>query len=164
MTPITRSGAHHERLQPLYGRGLSRDKGNPRDGVDRGLTQPSPASVEARLALGGPVRGDEPPLARSRQKCRGATGFALDVSLYVSLVVLMLIKNCFALLMEAYLAEYVVARVFIDRQAEATRQIRDHSNIARAYVALGQAGLDEVNQLVGQEAHRFGFVDAGVLS
>jgi hypothetical protein len=94
----------------------------------------------------------------------GRPGLPWDVSLYVPLVVLMLIKNFDARRMEAYLAENVVARVFIDRQAEATRQIRDHSNIARAYAALGQAGLDEVNQLVVQEAHRFGFVDAGVLS
>src|SRR6266478_9339966 len=94
----------------------------------------------------------------------GRPGLPWDVSLYVPLVVLMLIKNFDVRRMEAYLAENVVARVFIDRQAEATRQIRDHSNIARAYAALGQAGLDEVNQLVVQEAHRFGFVDAGVLS
>jgi hypothetical protein len=91
-------------------------------------------------------------------------GLPWDVSLYVPLVVLMLIKNFDARRMEAYLAENVVARVFIDRQADPTRQIRDHSNIARAYAALGQAGLDEVNQLVVQEAHRFGFVDAGILS
>jgi hypothetical protein len=94
----------------------------------------------------------------------GHPGLPWDVSLSVPLVVLMLIKNFDSRRMEAYLAENVVARVFIDRQAEATPQIRDHSNIARAYAALGQAGLDEVNQLVVQEAHRFGFVDAGVLS
>jgi hypothetical protein len=94
----------------------------------------------------------------------GHPGLPWDVSLYVPLVVLMLIKNFDSRRMEAYLAENVVARVFIDRQAEATPQIRDHSNIARAYAALGQAGLDEVNQLVVQEAHRFGFVEAGVLS
>jgi len=94
----------------------------------------------------------------------GRPGLPWDVSLYVPLVVLMLIKNFDARRMEAYLAENVVARVFIDRQTEVTHQIRDHSNIARAYAALGQAGLDEVNQLVVQEAHRFGFVDAGVLS
>ena len=76
----------------------------------------------------------------------------------------MLIKQFDARRMEASLAENVVARVFIDRQAEATRQMRDHSTIARASAALGQAGLEEVNQLVVQEAHRFGFVDAGGLS
>jgi hypothetical protein len=42
--------------------------------------------------------------------------------------------------------------------------MRDHSNIARAYAALGKAGIDEVNHLVIKEAHRFGFVDEGSLS
>jgi len=94
----------------------------------------------------------------------GRPGLPWEVSLYVPLVVLMLIKNFDSRRMEAYLAENVVARVCIDQQAEATRQIRDHSNLARASAALGQAGLEEVNQLVVQEAQRFGFVDAGVLS
>lgn len=94
----------------------------------------------------------------------GRPGLPWDVSLYVPLVVLMLIKNLDARRMEASLAENAVARVFINRQAEATRQIRDHSNIARAYAAPGRAGLDEVNQLVVQAAHHFGFVDAGILS
>jgi hypothetical protein len=80
------------------------------------------------------------------------------------LVVLMLIKHFDSRHMEAYLAENVVARVFIGRQREVQAQIRDHSNIARAYAALGQAGIDEVTRLVIQEAHRFGFVDAGVMS
>jgi hypothetical protein len=94
----------------------------------------------------------------------GRPGLPWEVSLYVPLVVLMLIKHFDSRRMEAYLAENVVARVFIDHQAEATRQMRDHSNLARASAALGHAGLEEVNQLVVQEAHRFGFVDAGVLS
>src|SRR3989337_188081 len=36
---------------------------------------------------------------------------------------------------EAYLAENVVARVFISRYGDPTPQIRDHSNIARAYAS-----------------------------
>jgi hypothetical protein len=94
----------------------------------------------------------------------GGPGLPWDISLYVPLVVLMLIKHFDSRQMEAYLAENVVARVFIGRQREVQAQIRDHSNIARAYAALGQAGIDEVTHLVIQEAHRFGFVDAGVLS
>jgi hypothetical protein len=94
----------------------------------------------------------------------GRPGLPWEVSLYVPLVVLMLIKHFDSRRMEAYLAENVVARVCIDHQAEATRQMRDHSTLARASAALGHAGLEEVNQLVVQEAHRFGFVDAGVLS
>jgi hypothetical protein len=94
----------------------------------------------------------------------GGPGLPWDVSLYVPLVVLMLIKHFDSRQMEAYLAENVVARVFIGRHRDVQAQIRDHSNIARAYAALGQAGIDEVTRLVIQEAHRFGFVDEGVMS
>src|ERR687895_2751543 len=76
----------------------------------------------------------------------------------------MLIKHFDSRQMEAYLAENVVARVFIGRQRDVQAQIRDHSNIARAYAALGKAGIDEVIHLVLKEAHRFGFVDEGVMS
>lgn len=94
----------------------------------------------------------------------GGQGLPWDVSLYVPLVVLMLIKGLDSRQMEAYVAENVVARLFIGRQHDTKAPIRDHSNIARAYAALGQAGLDEANHLVIKEAHGFGFVDAGVLS
>ena len=94
----------------------------------------------------------------------GGRGLPWDVSLYVPLVVLMLIKGFDSRQMEAYVAENVVARVFIGRQREVKAQIRDYSNIVRAYAALGKAGIDEVNRLVVQEAHRFGFVDEGSLS
>jgi hypothetical protein len=77
---------------------------------------------------------------------------------------LMLVKNLHARDMEAYLAENVVARVFIGRQAEARAQIRDHSNIARAYGALGKAGIDEVNALILHVAKDCGFADVGILS
>jgi hypothetical protein len=94
----------------------------------------------------------------------GGRGLPWEVSLYVPLVVLMLIKGFDSRQMEAYLAENVVARVFIGRQHEIKAQIRDHSNIARAYAALGKEGIDEVNRLVIQKAHGFGFVDEGSLS
>jgi hypothetical protein len=94
----------------------------------------------------------------------GGRGLPWDVSLYVPLVVLMLIKGFDSRQMEAYLAENVLARVFIGRQREVKAQIRDHSNIARAYAALGKEGIDEINRLVVKEAHRFGFIDAGSLS
>src|ERR687894_2257908 len=76
----------------------------------------------------------------------------------------MLIKHFDSRQMEAYLAENVVARVFIGRQRDVQAQIRDHSNIARAYAALGKAGIDEVTHLVIKQAHGFGFVDEGVMS
>jgi hypothetical protein len=94
----------------------------------------------------------------------GGPGLPWDVSLYVPLVVLMLIKAFDARQMEAYVAENVVARVFIGRHGDTQAQIRDHSNIARAYAALGKAGIDEVNHLVLKEAHRYGLIDEGVLS
>lgn len=94
----------------------------------------------------------------------GGPGLPWDVSLYVPLVVLMLIKHFDSRQMEAYLAENVVARVFIGRQREVQAQIRDHSNIARAYGALGKAGIEEVTHLVIKQAHAFGFVDEGVIS
>jgi hypothetical protein len=62
----------------------------------------------------------------------GGRGLPWDVSLYVPLVVLMLIKVFDSRQMEDYVAENAVARVVIGRQHEAKAQIRDHSNIARA--------------------------------
>jgi hypothetical protein len=94
----------------------------------------------------------------------GGPGLPWDVSLYVPLVVLMLIKHVDSRQMEADLAENVVARVFIGRHHDIKAQIRDHSNIARAYSALGKAAIEEVTPLVIQQAHRFGFVDEGVMS
>jgi hypothetical protein len=94
----------------------------------------------------------------------GGPGLPWDVSLYVPLVVLMLIKGFDARQMEAYVAENVVARVFLGRHRDVHAQIRDHSNIARAYAALGKAGIEEVTHLVIKQAHRFGFVDEGVIS
>src|SRR3989454_9956946 len=94
----------------------------------------------------------------------GRPGLPWDVSLYVPLVVLMLVKNLNARDMEAYLAENVVARVFIGRQADPTPQIRDHSNIARAYVALGKDGVDEVNAVILHVAKGLGFADTRILS
>ena len=76
----------------------------------------------------------------------------------------MLIKGFDSRQLEAYLAENVVARVFIGRHHDAKAQIRDHSNIARAYAALGQEGIEAIDTLTVREAPRFGFVDEGSLS
>ena len=94
----------------------------------------------------------------------GGPGLPWDISLYVPLVVLMLIKHFDSRQMEVYLAENVVARVFIGRHHNIKAQIRDHSNIARAHTALGKAGIEEITHLVIKQAHRFGFVDEGVIS
>ena len=87
-----------------------------------------------------------------------------DMALYVPLVVLMLVKQLNSRAMEAYLAENVVARVFIGRQAEPWPQIRDHANIARAYAALGKEGVEEINALILHVATAFGFADPSRLS
>lgn len=94
----------------------------------------------------------------------GRPGLPWDVALYVPLVVLMVVKNLHARDMEAYLAENVVARVFIGRQADPQPQIRDHSNIARAYAALGKDGIEEVNALMLHVARDCGFADVSILS
>jgi hypothetical protein len=80
------------------------------------------------------------------------------------LVVLMLVQHLKARDREAYLAENVVARVFIGRQDDINPQIRDHSNIARAYTALGREGVEEVNALMLHVAKDLGFADIGILS
>src|SRR6266567_5075624 len=94
----------------------------------------------------------------------GRPGLPWDVALYVPLVVLMLVKNLNARDMESYLAENVVARVFIGRQDAPRPQIRDHSNVARAYTALGKDGVEEINALILRVAQAFGFADARILS
>jgi hypothetical protein len=94
----------------------------------------------------------------------GRPGLPWDVSLYVPVVVLMCVKHLHAREMEAYLAENVVARVFIGRQGDPRPQIRDHSDIARAYAALGQEGVDEINALILHVAKDVGFADVTMLS
>jgi hypothetical protein len=101
---------------------------------------------------------------RAGKNTDGGPGLPWDIALYVPLVVLMLVKNLNSREMEAYLAENVVARVFIGRQDDPTPQIRDHSNIARAYTALGKDGVDEVNALILHVAKDAGFADVGLLS
>jgi hypothetical protein len=84
-------------------------------------------------------------------------GRAWPVSLYVPLLVLMSVKALNSRQMEEYLAENVVARLFLDLPDQLLPQIRDHSSIARAQAALGVVGWREVNQLVVREAVRLGF-------
>jgi len=101
---------------------------------------------------------------RAGKNTDGRPGLPWDVALYVPLVVLMLVKNLNSRDMEAYLAENVVARVFIGRQSDPRPQIRDHSNIARAYVALGKDGVDEITALILHVAQDLGFADVRILS
>src|SRR3989442_2969549 len=94
----------------------------------------------------------------------GRPGLPWDVALYVPLVVLMLVKRLNTREMEAYVSENVVARVFIGRQDDPSPQMRDHSNIARAYAALGKDGVDEINALILHVARDCGFADVSILS
>jgi hypothetical protein len=94
----------------------------------------------------------------------GRPGLSWDVSLYVPLMVLMVVKHLNSRAMEAYLAENVVARVFMGCQSTPWPQIRDHSNIARAYASLGKDGLEEVTALILHVAKDYGFCDIGILS
>lgn len=94
----------------------------------------------------------------------GRPGQAWPLSVYVPLLVLMSVKALNSRQMEEYLAENVVARLFLDLQDQLLPHIRDHSNIARAQAALGMAGWKEVNQLVVAEAVRLGFGQSEVLS
>jgi hypothetical protein len=94
----------------------------------------------------------------------GRPGLPWAVALYVPLVVLMLVKNCNAREMEAYVAENVVARVFMGRQADPHPQRREHATIARAYAALGKAGIEAVKALLLHVAQDCGLADASILS
>ena len=101
---------------------------------------------------------------RAGKNTDGRPGLPWDVALYVPLIVLMLVKHLHARAMEAYVAENVVARVFIGRQDDPHPQIRDHANIARAYAAWGQEGVEEVNALILHVAKDWGFADIRILS
>jgi hypothetical protein len=94
----------------------------------------------------------------------GRRGLRWDVSLYGPLVVLMVVKRLNSRDMEAYLRENVVARVFMGCQNDPWPHIRDHSNIHRAYVSLGQAGLEEITALILHVAKAIGFCDIDILS
>ena len=102
--------------------------------------------------------------AAAGKNTEGRPGLPWDVELYVPLVVLMCGKHLHARERESYLAENVVARVFIGRQGDPRPQIRDHANMARAYAALGQKGVDEINALSLHVAKDLGFADVSILS
>ena len=101
---------------------------------------------------------------RAGKNTDGRPGLPWDVGLYVPLLVLMVVKHLHARALEAYVAENAVARVFIGRQDDPRPQIRDHSNIARAYAALGKDGVEEINALILHVARDYGFADVSLLS
>ncbi len=101
---------------------------------------------------------------RAGKTTDGRPGLPWEVALSVPLVVLRLVKHVHARDLEASLAENVVARVCIGRQAAPQPQIRDHANMARASVARGKDGVDEVKALILPVAKDGGCADAGLLS
>src|SRR5262245_26547785 len=135
------SGVPHERTRRLYAWALPRRKRPRRN---------RPAHNHPLLQLKRALPWETLCEAMTRHWRRagkntdGHPGLPWDVALYVPLIVLMVVKNLHARAMEAYLAENVVARVFIGRQDAPKAPIRDHSNIARAYVALGQDGVEAI--------------------
>ena len=94
----------------------------------------------------------------------GGPGKPWDTDLYVPVVILVLLKCVPYRQMEAYLSENAPVRLFISREEDVVPQIRDHSNIARAYAALGSEGIEEVNGLLLKFAVKCGFGDSGTLS
>lgn len=94
----------------------------------------------------------------------GGRGQSWNVSLYVPLIILMMVKHYHSRQMEEYLAENVVARLFIGKQTELKAQVRDHANIARAMAALGWAGIEQTNELIVKESVKLGFADPSILS
>ena len=104
------------------------------------------------------------PGRRAGKNTAGRPGFPWEVALSVPLVVLMWVQNLHARAMEADRAENVVARVFMGCQDASRGQIRDHSHLARAYVALGKDGVEESQALILRVARDEGFADVGILS
>jgi hypothetical protein len=94
----------------------------------------------------------------------GGRGLSFPVSFYVRLVVLMAVKSLNSREMEQYMAESVVARVFLEIKEPLRFQIKDHSSIARAQAGLGEEGFKQVNQLIVKEAVRMGFAKREILS
>jgi hypothetical protein len=94
----------------------------------------------------------------------GRPGFPWEVALDVPLVGLLCVNHPHARELAASLAENVVARVFMGRQGDSRAQIRDHSNMARAYATLGQEGLDASKARLLQVAKDWGFADIRLLS
>ena len=94
----------------------------------------------------------------------GGPGKSWPVDLYVPVVVLLIVKCVPYRLIEEYLAENAPVRIFISRDADSAAHIRDHSNIARAYSALGSEGIEEVNKLILNYVVKHGFGDSRILS
>ena len=94
----------------------------------------------------------------------GGRGVSFPVSFYVGLLVLLSVRSLNSREMEDYIAESVVARLFLEVREPLRFQLKDHSSIARAQAGLGEEGYKEVNQLIVTEAVRLGFAKTERLS
>lgn len=94
----------------------------------------------------------------------GGPGRPWPVSLYVPLLVLMRVRHLHDRAMELYLAYDAAARAFIGWTKESAPWVRDHSNVARAVIALGVEGWREIDELIVKQAVELGFGDPSVLS
>jgi hypothetical protein len=104
------------------------------------------------------------PWRQAGKNTDGRPGLPWDVALDVPVVVLMLVKPLNSREMAAYVAENVGARVCMGRQDTPSPQMRDHSNIARAYTALGKDGVEEIKGLRLHVAKDYGFADVRSLA
>jgi len=94
----------------------------------------------------------------------GGRGRRWESDLYVRIIVLMVVEGLDYRKTERFLSENAPARIFISREEDSKPQIRDHSNIGRAYAALGEEGLQEVNDVVIRLATKAGYANARILS
>jgi hypothetical protein len=101
---------------------------------------------------------------RSGKNLDGGAGRPWPVDFYVPALVLKWVKGYHSRQMEEHLSESVVARRFCDLTEQRQMPVRDHSNLARAEAALGEAGLAEANQMVIGMAQQLGFTGPERLS
>ena len=94
----------------------------------------------------------------------GRPGLRWAVALSVPWVGLRLGQQRHARAREAYVAEPVVARLFMGPQDEPSPQRRDQANMARAYAALGTEGVDAIKARRLHVAKEGGGADPRILS
>src|SRR4029453_17605287 len=148
------SGAHHGRTRRLYVWGLSRSKCKRRNRLALRAIQPPVTPTQARLTVGGPRRGHDASLAPGRQKRRWSPRLNLGCRVVCAL--------------DGLNGREKSARPrsgsLRGRHAAPRPTIRDLSNVARAFGALGKDGVEEVNALILHVAKDLGFADISILS
>ena len=116
------AGAYHERAGPLYAWALPRDSRN--GAIVSIAVSPNHPLLQLKRALPWEALCEVMTRHWRRAGKIAAPVCQSDVALYVPLVVLMVVKHLNSREMEAYLAENVVARLFIGRQDDPQLQVR----------------------------------------